>query len=87
MTETAVRLEESWRQALASEFASPYMGELKSFLREQLAAGRLIYPKGSEYFRALPRNRSAGYFSALSMSFRAAASPRSMSRRSARRTR
>jgi uracil-DNA glycosylase len=53
MTEIAVRLEESWRQALAGEFASPYMGELKSFLRDQLAAGRLIYPKGSEYFRAL----------------------------------
>lgn len=53
MSEAAVRLEESWRKALAGEFSSPYMAELKTFLRAQLSAGRRVYPRGSEYFRAL----------------------------------
>ena len=53
MAEAGIRLDESWRQALESEFASPYMAELKAFLRGELAAGKRIYPKGSEYFRAL----------------------------------
>ncbi len=48
-----VRLEQSWRQALSGEFASPYMGLLKAFLVSQKALGREIFPKGNEYFRAL----------------------------------
>ncbi len=51
--ETAVKLEESWRVALSGEFSQAYMVDLKSFLREQKAQGRAIFPKGSEYFRAL----------------------------------
>jgi uracil-DNA glycosylase len=49
----SVRLEESWRAALASEFLSPYMEQLKTFLLEQKQLGKRIFPKGSEYFRAL----------------------------------
>lgn len=49
----AVRLEESWRTALADEFASPYMASLKSFLKDEMAAGKWIFPKGAEYFRAM----------------------------------
>ncbi|CAN6451205.1 unnamed protein product [Victoria cruziana] len=49
----AVRLEESWKSALASEFASPYMAQLKQFLKAERDAGKWIFPKGSEYFRAL----------------------------------
>jgi uracil-DNA glycosylase len=52
MTE-AVRLEESWKSALAAEFASPYMAQLKQFLKTERDAGKWIFPKGSEYFRAL----------------------------------
>ncbi|MBK5264666.1 MAG: uracil-DNA glycosylase [Alphaproteobacteria bacterium] len=48
-----VKLHESWREPLAGEFASPYMQALKSFLMEEKARGRRIFPKGSEYFRAL----------------------------------
>ncbi|HWU62534.1 MAG TPA: uracil-DNA glycosylase [Ensifer sp.] len=48
-----VRLEASWRQALAGEFASTYMAQLKQFLQVEKEAGKWIFPKGSEYFRAL----------------------------------
>ena len=48
-----VRLHESWKMPLAAEFASPYMAELKRFLLDQKAQGRRIFPRGSEYFRAL----------------------------------
>jgi uracil-DNA glycosylase len=49
----SVRLEESWKAALASEFLSPYMEQLKTFLLEQKQLGKRVFPKGSEYFRAL----------------------------------
>jgi uracil-DNA glycosylase len=48
-----IKLEESWKQALSAEFASPYMASLKNFLQEEKQAGKVIFPKGSEYFRAL----------------------------------
>ncbi|WP_242129719.1 uracil-DNA glycosylase [Sphingobium sp. Sx8-8] len=48
-----IRLDESWRAPLLGEFASPYMQGLKRFLEEEKAAGKRIFPKGSEYFRAL----------------------------------
>lgn len=51
--QTGVKLEESWKAALAGEFSQPYMASLKSFLQEQKALGKAIFPRGSEYFRAL----------------------------------
>jgi len=48
-----VRLDESWRTPLAGEFAQAYMQALKDFLVAEKAAGKQIYPKGAEYFRAL----------------------------------
>lgn len=48
-----IKLHESWKQPLASEFASPRMQALKQFLIDQKANGKRIFPKGSEYFRAL----------------------------------
>lgn len=53
MSETAIKLEESWKQALASEFAAPYMAALKQFLQAEKQAGKVIFPRGAEYFRAL----------------------------------
>ena len=52
MSET-VKLEESWKAALAGEFAAPYMAALKAFLTEEKMGGKVIFPRGSEYFRAL----------------------------------
>ncbi|MEJ7935675.1 uracil-DNA glycosylase [Sphingobium sp. AN558] len=52
MSET-IKLHESWRVPLEAEFASPAMQALKQFLEQEKAAGKRIFPKGSEYFRAL----------------------------------
>ncbi len=48
-----IRLEESWKAALEPEFSSPYMTKLKAFLKDELSAGKWIFPKGAEYFRAM----------------------------------
>ena len=53
MTEQTIALEDSWKAALAPEFSSPYMQQLKAFLQARKQAGKHIFPKGSEYFRAL----------------------------------
>ncbi|QIG78687.1 uracil-DNA glycosylase [Stakelama tenebrarum] len=50
---TDVKLHPSWREPLASEFASPYMAALKQFLLGERQAGKRIFPAGSEWFRAL----------------------------------
>lgn len=53
MAESGVKLEETWKQALAPQFADPYMAALRQFLTEEKEAGKRIFPKGAEYFRAL----------------------------------
>jgi len=52
-TAPAVKLHPSWRDPLAAEFVSPYMAALKQFLTAERAAGKRIFPAGSEWFRAL----------------------------------
>ena len=49
----AIKLDGSWREPLAEEFASPYMAVLRSFLVSEKSKGKTIFPKGSEWFRAL----------------------------------
>ena len=49
----AIKLDESWKAALAEEFASPYMTVLRQFLVSEKAAGKRIFPPGSLWFRAL----------------------------------
>lgn len=54
MEETrAIRLEESWLRELRSEFDKPYMQDLRRFIAQQKAEGKVIYPRGGEYFHAL----------------------------------
>lgn len=48
-----IKLHESWRIPLAEQFAAPHMQALKAFLQQEKAAGKRVFPKGSEYFRAL----------------------------------
>lgn len=48
-----VKLHESWLRPLAGEFANPYMQQLKAFLVAEKEAGKPVFPKGSEWFRAL----------------------------------
>ena len=47
-----VKIEQSWKEALATEFGKPYFESLVHFLREEKAAGKRIYPPGSQIFRA-----------------------------------
>ncbi len=48
-----VKLDESWKSALAAEFSEPYMADLRAFLKSEINAGKQIFPKPSEYFAAL----------------------------------
>jgi uracil-DNA glycosylase len=48
-----IKLHSSWLEPLAGEFASPYMGELRRFLLSEREAGKRIFPKGANWFRAL----------------------------------
>lgn len=47
-----VRIEESWKKALAEEFGKPYFESLVHYLRQEKAAGKRIFPPGSQIFRA-----------------------------------
>jgi len=49
----ATKLHPSWLAPLQAEFDSPYMDVLRDFLKAEKAAGKPIFPKGSEWFRAL----------------------------------
>lgn len=50
---SAIQLNPSWLKVLESEFAQPYMLELKAFLREEKRLGKVIYPSGKFIFNAL----------------------------------
>lgn len=47
-----VRIEQSWKETLADEFGKPYFESLVNFLRQEKAAGKKIFPPGSQIFRA-----------------------------------
>jgi uracil-DNA glycosylase len=47
-----VKIEASWKDQLAAEFAADYMAELSQFLRDEKAAGKRIYPPNNEIFAA-----------------------------------
>ena len=47
-----VKIEQSWKNALADEFGKPYFESLVRFLHAEKAAGKTIYPPGSQIFRA-----------------------------------
>lgn len=48
-----IRLEPSWKAALADTFEQPFMSELRAFLAAEKRQGKVIYPPGSEIFAAL----------------------------------
>ncbi len=48
-----IQLEPGWLEQLESEFDLPYMVSLRDFLVAEKAAGKIIYPAGTEYFKAL----------------------------------
>lgn len=50
-----VRIEESWKEALAGEFEKDYFRELVSELHREKAAGTVIYPPGPLIFNAFDK--------------------------------
>jgi len=49
----AIALEQSWKIPLLPEFESAYMSALRAFLLAEKKAGKRVFPKGAEWFRAL----------------------------------
>lgn len=47
-----VQIEESWKNALESEFSQPYFLAIRQFLKSEKANGKIIYPPGSLIFNA-----------------------------------
>lgn len=47
-----VKIEDSWKQALAPEFDKPYFAQIADFLHREKAAGKVIYPRGGDIFKA-----------------------------------
>lgn len=47
-----VHIEASWKAALANEFRQPYFQAIATFLKQEKAAGKTIYPAGGHIFNA-----------------------------------
>ncbi len=47
-----VKIEQTWKDALAGEFEKPYFASLVRFLHEEKTAGKKVFPPGSQIFRA-----------------------------------
>ncbi len=47
-----VKIEESWKAVLKDEFSQPYFQGIVSYLKQEKAAGKVIYPPGSLIFNA-----------------------------------
>ena len=47
-----VKIEQSWKNALADEFAQPYFAQIKAGLIASKEAGKTFYPRGSLIFNA-----------------------------------
>ncbi len=52
ITATQIKIEDSWKQRLLNQFQQPYMQSLRSFLQQQKEQGKIIYPRGNDYFNA-----------------------------------
>ena len=48
----AIKIEESWKEALQEEFTKPYFTTLTDFLKQEKAAGKEIFPRGPLIFNA-----------------------------------
>ena len=47
-----VKIDPSWKRQLIEEFSAPYMQDLRVFLKKEIASGKKIYPKPTEWFSA-----------------------------------
>ena len=49
---SSVKIEQGWKEQLASEFSKPYFARIKQFLSEEKKKGKTIYPPGNLIFNA-----------------------------------
>ncbi len=47
-----VKIDSSWKKYLKSEFDKPYFHQIVTFIKSEMAVGKIIYPKGSLIFNA-----------------------------------
>lgn len=47
-----VKIESSWKMALAAEFEQPYFAAISAHLKKEIAAGKTIFPPGALIFNA-----------------------------------
>ena len=47
-----VQIEPSWKAILADEFEQPYFQNIIAFLKQEIAAGKTIFPDSSNIFNA-----------------------------------
>ena len=52
VTAADVQMDPAWKELLKEEFPKPYFQELRSFLKQEKAAGKVIYPPGPRIFAA-----------------------------------
>ncbi|MCQ4269725.1 MULTISPECIES: uracil-DNA glycosylase [Pseudomonas] len=52
-TQDRIKLEAGWKAVLRDEFDKPYMRQLSEFLRQEKAAGKVVFPPGPLIFNAL----------------------------------
>lgn len=52
MSATKIKIEESWKTALANEFEQPYFQTLVQFIKQEKTKGKKIFPPGSLIFNA-----------------------------------
>lgn len=50
---TEIKIHESWENALRWEFKKPYFSELSQFVKNEILAGKTIYPHPSNIFAAM----------------------------------
>ena len=53
MADNNIQLEPGWLEHLRGEFDQPYMQTLRQFLVDEKRKGKVIYPKGGQYFNAM----------------------------------
>ncbi len=50
-----VKMEPSWKEQLQNEFSKPYFLQIATHLKMEKAAGKIIYPPGSQMFNAFDK--------------------------------
>lgn len=50
-----IKLDESWKKVLQTEFEKPYFQELSQFVKNEILTGQTVYPHPKNIFAALDK--------------------------------